>query len=213
MRIVNGKHVREMDARELADWRERYQEVVVDLGAGDGRFIRELAGRNRQIGAIGVDLCAANLRAASRTAGENALFIVADALALPEELAGVATRVTIHFPWGSLLRGLLTGHRGLLCGFTTIGNDETQLDLLLNAGALAEAGWSFELGVTHVISNLCHAGFNVEAARPLNTAELRAVPSTWAKRLAFGRDPRAVRISARLTRARQYRWSIERAAH
>jgi hypothetical protein len=32
----------------------------------------------------------------------------------------------------------------------------------------------------------------------LGAAELRRMPTSWAKRLAFGRDPRAIRIEAKL---------------
>ena len=42
-------------------------------------------------------------------------------------------------------------------------------------------------------------GFNLRAAHQLTAAQLKAFPTTWAKRLAFGRDPRAVHLSA-LTR-------------
>lgn len=198
MRVVNGKQIKDMDALALAAWRERYAEIVIDLGAGDGRFVRQLAGRHPERGVIGVDLCAANLRAASRAAGKNALFVIADALALPEELHGMATRVTVHFPWGSLLRGLLTGDPRLVQGLRRLGSERTCYEITLNAGALAEAGWAFASGSEQVLANLRPSGFHIDAMRLLSPAELRTLPSTWAKRLAFGRDPRAVgyRLSA-----------------
>ena len=198
MRIVNGKQVRRMAAAEIATWAAAYGETTVDLGAGDGRFVRRLAKERPALGAIGVDLNAENLGAASRGAGGNALFVVADALALPEELNRVATRITINFPWGSLLRGLLTGHPGLLAGLGAIGRDGTGLEIGLNAGALAEAGWTLEAGTERVAAVLREAGVDVGATRLLGAADLRRWPTTWAKRLAFGRDPRASRIEAAL---------------
>jgi tRNA G46 methylase TrmB len=101
MRAINGKRVVEMDGTAVAAWAAGRRGVTIDLGAGDGRFARELARRRPEEGAIAVDLAAANMRDASRRAGGNALFVVADALALPDALAGVATRVTIQFPWGA----------------------------------------------------------------------------------------------------------------
>ena len=198
MRIVNGKHVRQMEAAEVAAWTAGYQATTVDLGAGDGRFVRHLARQHPGQGAIGVDLNEANLRTASRAASGNALFVVADALALPAELSRVATRVTINFPWGSLLRGLLTGHPGLLTGLGAVGSGGTTLEIRLNAGALAEAGWTLEAGRERVAAVLRDAGAQVGATRDLGPADLRRWPTTWAKRLAFGRDPRAVRIDATL---------------
>ena len=195
MRTVNGKHVRQMDAAEVAAWAADQRETIVDLGAGDGRFVRHLA-RQPGVGAIGVDLCEANLRIASRAAGGNALFVVADALALPGELSRVATRVTVNFPWGSLLRGLLSGHPGLLAGLGAIGRGGTSLEIRLNAGALAEAGWTLEAGSERVAAVLRDAGIYVGATRILGPADLRRWPTTWAKRLAFGRDPRASRVES-----------------
>ena len=198
MRIVEGKHVCRMDAAVVAAWTASYAETTVDLGTGDGRFVRHLATQYPRFGAIGVDLCEANLRTASRAAAANALFAVADALALPEELSRVATRVTINFPWGSLLRGLLSGHAGLLAGLGAIASDRARLEVRLNAGALAETGWTLEAGSARVMAVLRDAGIDVIATSVLDASELRRWPTTWAKRLAFGRDPRAVRIDATL---------------
>jgi 16S rRNA (adenine(1408)-N(1))-methyltransferase len=198
MRIVTGKHVRPMDPAGVAAWTASHRQTTVDLGAGDGRFVRHLARQYPEHGAIGVDLCEANLRVASRSGAGNALFVVADALALPGELGRVAARVTVNFPWGSLLRGLLTGHPGLMTGLGAIGNGGASLEIGLNAGALAEAGWTLEAGSERVSAVLRDAGVGVEAIETLGAADLRRWPTTWAKRLAFGRDPRAVRIEARL---------------
>ena len=198
MRIVEGKHVRRMDAAEVAAWSAGYRETTVDLGAGDGRFVRRLARQHPERGAIGVDLCEASLRAASRQATGNALFVVADALALPDELARVAARVTVNFPWGSLLGGLLSGHPGLLAGLGRHGSGPVALEITLNAGALSEAGWTLEAGSERVMTVLRDAGATVGATRVLGPGDLRRWPTTWAKRLAFGRDPRAVRIGATL---------------
>lgn len=199
MRIVIGKSTRQMEAVEVAAWIANYWEITVDLGAGDGRFVRDLAREHPGSGAIAVDLCEANLRRSSRAGAANQLFVVADALALPAELSGLATRVTIHFPWGSLMHGLLGGHRGLLRGLETMCGGRTALDIMLNAGALAEAGWALESGGERVAGVLRETGLIVAAPRVLGAAELRRSPTTWGKRLAFGRDPRAIRIEAALS--------------
>jgi hypothetical protein len=46
-------------------------------------------------------------RRAARARISNVLFVVAAAEAIPPELRGVAARVTVQFPWASLLRGCL----------------------------------------------------------------------------------------------------------
>ena len=194
MRIVIGTRVERVDAAAVAAWAANYREVVIDLGTGDGRFVRDVARRGPEVGAIGVDLCEANLRGISRGAPGNALFVVADALAPPAELSRLASHLTINFPWGSLLRGLLAGDDGLLTGLRSLARAGAALDVRLNAGALGEAGWTLETGADRVAAALVRAGFAIVAARELPVAALREVPTTWAKRLAFGRDPRAVQL-------------------
>jgi 16S rRNA (adenine(1408)-N(1))-methyltransferase len=198
MRVVNGKRVHELDAAAVAAWAAHYDSITVDLGTGDGRFVSGQAQRQPSIGFIGVDLCDANLRAGSRALPGNGLLVVADALALPEEMKGVASRVTVNFPWGSLLRGLLDGHPGLITGLGTVSKGRAILEVSLNGGALAEAGWALERGAERVKQVLRNLGASVEATRVLGPDDLRRRPTTWAKRLAFGRDPRAVTIEATL---------------
>ena len=66
----------------------------------------------------------------------------------------------------------------------------------LNAGALVEAGRSLEQGGNAVHRVLRAAGFSVASPKFLDAAALRACPTSWAKRLAFGRDPRALYLRA-----------------
>lgn len=198
MRTVNGKQTRQMDAAEVAAWAATYKDITIDLGAGDGRFVRHCAEKHPERGAIAIDLCEANLRIASRKAPSNALFVVADALALPGELGGLASRITINFPWGSLLCALVHSDPGLLAGLGAIANGRAILELVLNAGALAEVGWALAPGGERVAAALRTIGASVGEPRFVGPAELRGYPTTWAKRLAFGRDPSAVRIAASL---------------
>jgi hypothetical protein len=79
-----------------------------------------------------------------------------------------------------------------------IGSNGVPLEIVMNAGALAEAGWNLEDGSERVKSVLHDAGVSIQAAEPLGPADLRRWPTTWAKRLAFGRDPRACRITGTL---------------
>jgi hypothetical protein len=64
---------------------------------------------------LGVDASHAGMGEASHRAGRserrgglpNAIFVASSLEALPPELAGLATLVTLHFPWGTLLRAAL----------------------------------------------------------------------------------------------------------
>jgi tRNA G46 methylase TrmB len=104
MEIIRGKHASFIDAAALADRLAGFDAVHIDIGTGDGRFVRRVAQTDPDCFVIGIDACRENLRGVSRRAPQNTLFVIANAQALPPELHGLAAQVTINFPWGSLLR-------------------------------------------------------------------------------------------------------------
>jgi 16S rRNA (adenine(1408)-N(1))-methyltransferase len=105
-------------------------------------------------------------------------------------LLGAAEELTIHFPWGSLLRGVL-------------GHDETALAglaALLAPGAAATALFSVTPrdGVPGLRANVAavyarHA-LALAPPRPATTAEIAASGSSWAKRLRAGTAARPVTL-------------------
>jgi len=192
MEGIRGKQSFQIDMPELAQWLAGYDRVLMDIGTGDGRFVQHVARTCPQQFVIGIDACRENLRASSRNVPPNALFVIANAQALPRELYGLAAHVTINFPWGSLLNGLLTGDPALLESLAAIARPDAILEVRLNGGALAEAGWGLENGGERVRQVLRASEFGVKSAVVLEVHDLRAYPTTWAKRLAFGRDPRAL---------------------
>ena len=195
MEIIRGKQISFMDTAALAEQRAQYERIHMDIGTGDGRFVQHIAQNNPHCFAIGVDACRANL-SMTRRAPTNTLFVIANAQALPSELYGLAAHITINFPWGSLIEGLLAEDRGLLAGLNRIARPDATLSICLNSSALREVGWSLEAGAGQVQTVLSGHGFRVRPPLKLQSGELRSYPTTWAKRLAFGRDPRAVCIHA-----------------
>jgi 16S rRNA (adenine(1408)-N(1))-methyltransferase len=188
---IQGKRCLELDTRTLVQQARGVPWTLLDLGAGDGRLVAQIARADPGGLAIGLDACRENLIEQSRRAPENALFLVANALALPEELVGIATRLTINFPWGSLLTALLDDLT-FIERLAALARPGATLEVVLNAGALAEADWELEAGAARVQSNLRAVGLPLRTPQEWGAAELRACPTTWGRRLAFGRDPRAV---------------------
>jgi len=195
METIRGKTSLDLDLNGLTDRLANYQRVILDLGTGDGRYVRYLADRNPGWFVIGVDACRENLREHSRAKLPNALFVIASAQELPRELNGLISHVTINFPWGSLLESLLAGDSKLMCGLESISRAVTSIDLRLNGGAMVETGTVLEAGAKKIHNNLLRAGWQVNAPVSMNAHALRSFPTTWAKRLAFGRDPCAVAMS------------------
>ena len=196
MQRIQGRRCLELDMPALVQRARVSSCTLLDLGAGDGRFVAQVAHAYPDSLAIGIDACRENLIEHSRRAPENAIFLVANALALPAELTGIATRLTINFPWGSLLTALLDDP--MFCArLVSLIRPGATLEVAVNGGALAEAGWALEAGAAHMQSNLRAVGFALRTAQAWGAAELRACPTSWARRLAFGRDPRAVFLTGK----------------
>jgi 16S rRNA (adenine(1408)-N(1))-methyltransferase len=196
MESIRGKQRIDIGAVDLAAIADRYQGVAIDLGTGDGRYVLHAAKRRTDWLTIGVDACRENLRRTSRIAPGNAVFLIADALSLPADLAPLATKITLNFPWGSLLQGLLSGDPALIGGLLRVGRPKAEVTVLLNGGAAVDAGWELAPATTQLRDVLAREVGGRARLHAMALAELRSVPTTWAKRLAFGRDPRAVRIGA-----------------
>jgi len=185
------------ELNELAAHIANYPDVLIDLGTGDGRFVLHTARAHPARYVIGIDACRDNLYAASRHAPNNALFLIANICTMPAGLVRLASAITINFPWGTLLAGLLDDGSPLLATLARLARPGATLHIRLNGGALAEAGYSLEAGGEQVRRLARRAGFHVAAPLPLVAGDLRAYPTTWAKRLAFGRDPHARYLTGR----------------
>jgi 16S rRNA (adenine(1408)-N(1))-methyltransferase len=195
METIRGRTSLELDFNGLMDRLANYNRIILDLGTGDGRYVHTLAMEHPGWFIIGVDSCRENLRQYSQAKLQNILFIIASAQNLPKELNGLVSQITINFPWGSLLESLLNGDSNLMNGLESISQSTTSVELHLNSGALAETGTSLEAGVEKIYNNLIRSGWQIERPVVINANALRRLPTTWAKRLAFGRDPRAVTLN------------------
>jgi hypothetical protein len=195
METIRGRTSLELDWSGWKNQLKNYDRILLDLGTGDGRYARTLAAKHPDWFVIGVDSCRENLREHSQAKLRNLLFVIASAQDLPCELEGLVSQVTINFPWGSLLESLLSGDPRLLCGLKSVSRARAALDLRLNGGALAEAGKTLEAGTDRIFYNLLQAGWQLEQPVLMDASALQRFPSTWAKRLAFGRDPRALMLS------------------
>jgi 16S rRNA (adenine(1408)-N(1))-methyltransferase len=184
-----------LDSTTLRARFANYSEITLDLGTGDGKFAFHYAQTFPRHFVIGVDSCRENLRDHSRARLTNLLFVIANAQSLPHEFNELISHITINFPWGSLLQGLLNGDSNLLRELRSISRVNTMIDIRLNGGALTEAGTTLERGTKVIYNNLLQAGWQLKTPSLMDSCALRKFPSTWAKRLAFGRDPNAMTMS------------------
>jgi methyltransferase family protein len=198
METIRGRKSLKAD---FTGWKDRlvnYKRVILDLGTGDGRYARTLAEKKPNWFIVGLDTCRENLREHSRANVPNLLFVIASAQQLPCELDGLISHITINFPWGSLLESLLVSDSNLMRGLKSISRASALMDMRLNGGALAEVGKTLEAGTDKIYYNLLGSGWQLEYPKLMDASALKQFPSTWAKRLAFGRDPRAISMSGSL---------------
>ena len=197
METIRGRMSLDLDLNGLKARLTNYNRLVLDLGTGDGRYVRTLARSHPGWFVVGVDACRENLREHSRAKLANMLFVIAKAQELPCEFSGLFSHVTIHFPWGSLLKGLLAAKAGLRCGLLSVSRPEAQIEIHLNGGALAEEGASLEVGAETIYENMSRHGWKIRRPRLMENQALQSFPTTWARRLAYGRDPRAMVLTGK----------------
>ena len=123
---------------------------------------------------IGVDAVADNLRRASRRSAGNLLFGRLPLAEAPGELSALADRLTVLFPWGSLLAAVS-------------GRDPAGLAALRGlCRPGAEVRFLFELATDPAELLRRHAAAGLElAGRAVSVEEARALPTSWAKRLGY----------------------------
>jgi 16S rRNA (adenine(1408)-N(1))-methyltransferase len=183
--------------------------VAVDVGTGDGAFVLRSARAEPRLLHVGIDANADGLREASARASRkpqrggapNALFVRATAEALPEELSGLATAVTLLLPWGSLLRAMAAPEPAVVAGLRAMCAPGASLVVVMGYDVGSDPGadvapLSRERLELEVLPAYRDAGFAAEAA-PATVAELRGLGTTWASRLAFGRERSYWRLRAR----------------
>ena len=197
METIRGRVSRDMDGFELQNLLAGFETIALDLGTGDACFVCKMAEQNKNRFFIGIDACRENLRVSSRTKLPNALFVIASAQSLPCELNGLASHVSINFPWGSLLESLLNNDARLMDGLFAVTRAEASMGVLLNGEALSTLGWGLDSGTYEIERALNAVDWRTTSRACLDSTMLRDVPTTWAKRLVVGRDPRAVQLKFR----------------
>jgi len=176
----------------------RYSTTRIDLGTGDGRFVLAAAAAEPDRLVIGVDADATSMAEASRRAAgrpkrgglPNALFVVATAEALPRELDGLADALTVQFPWGSLLRGLLRANSAVLGGLVRVTRPGAEVTLLLSVTERDHAMGLPPLdaqGIAALAPAYAAHGLEMVDVRPAGPDDLARTHLTWARRIGAGR--------------------------
>ena len=124
----------------------------------------------------------------------------------PGALEGLADRLTVLLPWGALLAAVARPEADGLAALRAICREGAAVRFVFGYGTEADGTRVKELALPAIdddggLGALCAqyraAGFAVRA-RGVGISEIRALPTTWAKRLAFsGRERPFVEVNGR----------------
>ena len=166
------------------------------MGAGDGGCVLHRARTEPRTFAIAIDASpdalARGAWSAKRAHLANAAFLVEGVERLPPELACLADEVTVHFPWGSLLRGLLDGASAVVGSVAGLMKNGAELRLLVSSAVRDGFGEVTPSVITSRCANYVQYCLRLVDARWASSEVVRDSRSAWAKRLGVRRTRPAV---------------------
>jgi len=187
--------------------------VHIDLGSGDGRGPYRWACREPSRLFIASDANAVSLAKVAWRAGRKAerggipnLICIAEPLdTLATELGGVADRISVILPWGSLLRAVAAPELVSLRHIANLCVPDASVEIVLSyderrdaqQGIMPPTGGFDEEHIPRLPGLYRQAGLQIVAVGRFSQKELADYQTTWAKRLAFGRARKVWRLRAR----------------
>lgn len=183
------------------------------MGSGDGCGPYRWASREPSCLYIASDANADGLletawQAARKPArgGISNLICIAEPLdMLARELGRVASHVSVILPWGSLLRAVASPNIAALRAIASLCLPSAGVEIVFSYDPARDAREAGPLGVAlvdeqHVSRALLpayeSAGIPIISTESISQRELAAYETTWAKRLAMGRERTIRRIRA-----------------
>jgi len=212
LKVLKGKKI--VEDINIKDVISGYSKVAVDVGTGDGRFAYKKARENPDTFYIGIDPAAENMmefaakimKKPSKGGLNNVMYVVSGIEDLPTELYGIANKITVNLPWGSLLEGVAKGNSTVLDRLVSLAaHPEASLDMCFSYSILIEAGEMNrrelpELSTDYLKESLIpiykQKGIKINELNTIDNDELIGYGTQWAKRLGFGRARDIYRISA-----------------
>ena len=128
----------------------------------------------------------ASRRAARPTARgglPNAVFVVSALDALPAELDGLATLLTVHFPWGSLLSAAIAKDQAGAARLAALVAPAGRMRLLVSGAGRDAGGGITRIEPERIVGAYADLGLRPVACRPASMGDIEAARSTWGKRL------------------------------
>ena len=205
MFVKKGKKLIEMDKFKLDSVVSVYQKVILDIGAGSGKFIYRLAKRNSDALCIGLETSQDSLLEYARKIEKkpergglpNIIYVIGSIESPPDELKGIADEIFINYPWTNLLKSLVSGEADILERIYSFFRSDGILNIIISYDKRYEEKFVTdynlpELTEEYIQKTMALAyekqGFKIFLIEKLASGEMRKGMSEWGKRLAFGRE-------------------------
>ena len=203
MKCVKGNKIIELDKTELDQLINAYEETVIDLGTGDGRFVYKNASANPKALFIGIDTLAVNMAEYSKKARKeklyNALFVVGSLEILPTELNYAADRLFIILPWGTLLQTIVNVSEVGVKTIASLLKPEANLEIIFGYDQRLEPSEFKRLDLPSEINEdlikdviapafLNYGKLTLTSTETLAKTDLENFESSWSKKIAFGNE-------------------------
>lgn len=202
MKILKGKKTIELlNFKELLN---RYSEVLVDIGTGNGCYPYYYAKKHPNSLAIGIDSAGDNMieysvksqRKQNKGGLSNVLYCIAAIESIPEALVDIGDKITVNLPWGSLLEGIVKGENLILNTIAKIAKKNCSFEAIFSYTELYEPGEIEkralpELSISYIkntlISYYNKKGIIITKIKLFSDKDLQKLNTLWAKKLIISK--------------------------
>jgi len=207
VQIVLGNKKTQIDKDQLTGLTKCYDSTVIDLGAGDGKYVYKSALDNPNNFYIAVDpsekQLAIHAKKAARKRLPNVIFCLSSLENLPPELVDIADKVHINLPWGTLLKSVVLPSRESVAALSSIIVKGGKLEIIFGFDEKLEPSETERLELpeitleyiqTEMVPVYTRYGFSLLSLQEIKKDELRSMKTTWSKRLSFGNMRRTYKL-------------------
>ena len=203
MKDIKGNKTVDLSIGEFNELRSKFEKVVIDLGAGDGRFVYKSALINPNTLFIGVDPAPKQMEEFSRKAVrkkiENVLFVVGSFELLPQELKNCADKLYVILPWGTLLKTVTEPTSFDVEKLRSLLKNRGEIELVFGYNSELESSQTNRLQLdkideSKIIQKFENAEFKLLQSSTLSSREMKKLESTWGKRIGTTKERKIFRL-------------------